>query len=62
MAKLKRRQRQKLILWTQYVLFVLVIGLVVLAADWGTLKESFFRTDLAKDMFPEVITMPCATP
>ena len=56
MAKLKRRQRQKLILWTQYVLFVLVIGLVVLAADWGTLKESFFRTDLAKDMFPEVIT------
>lgn len=57
MAKLKRRQRQKLILWTQYVLFVLVIGLVALAADWGTLRESFFRTDLAKDMFPEVITV-----
>jgi hypothetical protein len=33
MAKLKRRQRQRLVLWTQYVIFVLVVGLVVYAAD-----------------------------
>jgi polar amino acid transport system permease protein len=57
MAKLKRRQRQRLVLWTQYVIFVLVVGLVVYAADWSTLKESFFRTDIARDMFPEVITV-----
>lgn len=57
MAKLKRRQRQRLILWMQYAIFVLVVGLVVYAADWGTLKDSFFRTDIARAMFPEVITI-----
>ncbi len=57
MAKLKRRQRQRLILWAQYVIFVLVVGLVVYAADWSTLKESFFRPDIARAMFPEVITV-----
>lgn len=57
MAKLKRRQRQRLILWAQYAIFVLIVGLVVYAADWGTLKDSFFRTDIARAMFPEVITV-----
>ena len=57
MPKLKRRQRQRLILWAQYALFVLVVGAIAYAADWSTLRESFFRTDLIREMFPEVITV-----
>ena len=57
MAKLKRRQRQRLILWAQYAGFVIVVVILGFAADWGTLRESFFRTDLIREMFPELITV-----
>jgi polar amino acid transport system permease protein len=57
MASLRRRTRQRLILWVQYAVFVGIVALVAFTADWGTLRESFFRLDIARDMFPEVITV-----
>lgn len=50
------RQRQKLIRTVLYV--VLVAGVVAAAvfADWETIRRNFFQTDIAVDMFPEVLT------
>jgi polar amino acid transport system permease protein len=57
MPKLRRRQRQRLLLWSQYALFLGVVALIAFTADWGTLRERFFRIDLIRSMFPEVITV-----
>ncbi|GAB2568179.1 amino acid ABC transporter permease [Paractinoplanes abujensis] len=40
-----------------YVVFALVIVGVVAAADWGRLSDAFFRSDVARSMFPEAITV-----
>lgn len=50
------RQRQKLI---RVVLYLVLVGVVVAAAvfaDWETIRRNFFQTDIATDMFPEVLT------
>ena len=52
---LGRRQRQRLSRGVQYVLFVAVIVVVVYAADWGRLGDAFFRLDIARGMFPDVV-------
>jgi len=57
MVKLRRRQRERLSLWLQYAAFLAIVGVVVYAADWGRLKEAFFRTDIIQLMFPTVITV-----
>jgi polar amino acid transport system permease protein len=57
MPRLRRRTRQRIVLWVQYVVFVGAVAAVAFAADWTTLRESFFRTDIIRDMFPEVITV-----
>ena len=55
--KLRRRQRERLSLWLQYLAFVAVIAVVILAADWGRLREAFFRVDIIESMFPTIITV-----
>ncbi|HEV7824231.1 MAG TPA: amino acid ABC transporter permease [Mycobacteriales bacterium] len=57
MVRIRRRTRQRLILWVQYGIFVGVVAFLALTADWTTLRESFLRLDIARDMFPEVITV-----
>jgi polar amino acid transport system permease protein len=57
MARLRRRTRQRIGLWVQYGVFVAVVAAVAVTADWGTLRESFFRLDIARGMFPELITV-----
>ena len=51
------RRRQQLSLTIQYAIFVIAIVAVALLADWGTIRESFFRVDLARQLFPEIITV-----
>jgi polar amino acid transport system permease protein len=53
--RLGRRQRQRLSRGVQYVLFVAVIVVVAYAADWGRLADAFFRLDIARGMFPDVV-------
>lgn len=55
--KLRRRQRERLSLWLQYLAFVAVVAAVIYAADWGRLKEAFFRVDIIESMFPTIITV-----
>jgi polar amino acid transport system permease protein len=57
MPRLRRRTRQRIILWLQYAVFLGVVVAVALTADWATLRESFFRTDIARSLFPEILTV-----
>ncbi len=54
---MKRTTRKKLNLAVLYV--VLVAGVVTLAliADWSAIKENFFDTEVAKSLWPEIITV-----
>jgi polar amino acid transport system permease protein len=56
-VKLRRRQRERLSLWLQYLAFVAIIAVVIFAADWGRLSEAFFRVDIIESMFPTIITV-----
>ncbi len=40
-----------------YVLFFAVLAAVALLADWDRITNQFFRLDIARDQFPEIITI-----
>ena len=50
------RKRAQVSRGVQYAVLVVAVLALAFAADWGTLKDAFFRGDLVKDQFPEVIT------
>ncbi|MEU1163193.1 amino acid ABC transporter permease [Streptomyces sp. NPDC005921] len=54
---LTRRQRRSLSRGVQYVVFVAAVIAFAVAADWGRLRNQFAQWDIAKQMFPDVITL-----
>jgi polar amino acid transport system permease protein len=52
-----KRQRQQLIRGLMYVLFVGAVAAVAVFADWATIRSRFFDADIARAMFPEVLTI-----
>ncbi|MBJ6638156.1 amino acid ABC transporter permease [Streptomyces sp. DHE7-1] len=54
---LTRRQRRSLSRAAQYVVFAAAVIAFAVAADWGRLKNQFAQGSIAKQMFPEVITL-----
>ena len=40
-----------------YAVLVLGVAALVLLADWGTIQKNFFKPDVAREMFPEVLTI-----
>ncbi|MFC4501827.1 MULTISPECIES: amino acid ABC transporter permease [Streptomyces] len=54
---LTRRQKRRLSQSAQYVLFVAAVIAFAVSADWGRLKNQFAQWDIAKEMFPDVITL-----
>lgn len=52
-----KRQRERLVRATLYITFVAVIVGLAAAADWETIDRFFFNTELAWQMFPEVLTV-----
>jgi polar amino acid transport system permease protein len=56
-ARLTRRQRRRLSLGIQYAVFVAVLVLLALLADWHTLRQNFARGEIAREMFPDVLTV-----
>jgi polar amino acid transport system permease protein len=57
MARLRPRQREKLIRTTLYALLAVVAAAAIFLADWESLRRNFFRLDIAADMFPQVLTV-----
>ena len=56
-SRLTRRQRRRLSLGVQYALFVAVVAALAALADWSSLRANFARGDLAREMFPDVLTV-----
>ncbi|MER6561906.1 amino acid ABC transporter permease [Streptomyces sp. NPDC001027] len=54
---LTRRQRRRLSRGLQYAVFVAAVIVFAVTADWGRLKNQFAQWDIAKEMFPDVITL-----
>ncbi|MEU4493334.1 amino acid ABC transporter permease [Streptomyces sp. NBC_00210] len=55
-SRLTRRQRRRVSQGIQYAVFVAAIAAVGLLADWGRLQNQFAQKDLAKELFPDIIT------
>ncbi|MDX3800714.1 amino acid ABC transporter permease [Streptomyces sp. AK04-3B] len=54
---LTRRQKRRLSQGAQYAVFVAAVIVFAVTADWGRLKNQFAQWDIAKEMFPDVITL-----
>ncbi|WNM34302.1 amino acid ABC transporter permease [Streptomyces sp. Li-HN-5-11] len=53
---LTRRQKRQLSRGVQYVVFVAAVIAFAVSADWGRLRNQFAQGDIARQMFPEIIT------
>ncbi|NUK61376.1 amino acid ABC transporter permease [Streptomyces lunaelactis] len=56
-SRLTRRQRRRVWQGVQYAVFVAVLVLVGVLADWDRLQNQFAQKDLAKELFPDIITI-----
>ncbi|MFJ9561962.1 amino acid ABC transporter permease [Streptomyces fuscichromogenes] len=54
---LTRRQKRRLSRGAQYVVFVAAVVAFAVGADWGRLQNQFAQWDIARQMFPDVITL-----
>ena len=55
--RLTRRQRARAWRGVQYAIAAVVVLLLVLTADWGTIQRQFFDLDAAAQLFPDVIVI-----
>lgn len=54
---LTRRQRRGLSRGVQYAVFTAAVIALAAGADWGRLRNQFAQADIARQMFPDVITL-----
>ncbi|MDC0771852.1 amino acid ABC transporter permease [Streptomyces sp. HD] len=54
---LTRRQKRRLSRGIQYAVFVAAVIAFAFAADWDRLQNQFAQGDVARQMFPDVITL-----
>ncbi|WP_030666764.1 amino acid ABC transporter permease [Streptomyces rimosus] len=53
---LSRRKRARLFRGVQYAVLAAAVLVFALVADWGTLRHAFFDIEVAKALFPDIIT------
>lgn len=54
---MRRTTRRRLVRGALYVVFVAVLAAAVLKADWETISRYFLNLELAKEQFPQIITV-----
>jgi polar amino acid transport system permease protein len=54
---LTRRQRRRVSRGIQYAVFVAAVIAIAVSADWGRLQNQFAQGGIAKQMWPDVITL-----
>lgn len=54
---LTRRQKRRLSRGVQYAVFVAAVVAIAVTADWGRLQNQFAQGGIAKQMWPDVITL-----
>lgn len=55
-TRLGPRRRRRIGLAIQYVVFLVVITIVALIADWNAITRNFFQVGIAKETVPDVFT------
>ncbi|WP_307711891.1 amino acid ABC transporter permease [Streptomyces sp. V4I23] len=56
-SRLTRRQRRRVSQGIQYALFVAVLVVIGVLADWDRLQNQFAQKALAEELFPDIITI-----
>ncbi|MGH8868906.1 MAG: amino acid ABC transporter permease [Actinomycetes bacterium] len=56
MSRLTRTRRRQVSLGVQYALFALVVLALLLLTDWGAISENLVNLEIARQLFPEVLT------
>ena len=54
---MKRTTRKRLVRTALYVLFVVLLVLALVSADWARISQYFLNGDVAKEQFPQIITI-----
>ncbi|MTV26114.1 amino acid ABC transporter permease [Nitriliruptoraceae bacterium ZYF776] len=54
---MSRRQRATLIRTGMYLALIAGLGLLAAIADWESLERNFFNVEIARSMFPDVLTV-----
>ncbi|MEU5598957.1 amino acid ABC transporter permease [Streptomyces sp. NPDC020298] len=54
---LTRSQKRRLSRGVQYAVFVAAVIAFAVSADWGQLQNQFAQLDIARQMFPDIITL-----
>ena len=54
---MRRTTRRRLTRGAMYVVFLAVVVAVVLATDWARVQNQFLRVDIAREQFPQIITI-----
>lgn len=54
---MRRTTRRRLTRGAMYVVFLAVVLAVVLATDWARVQNQFLRVDIAREQFPQIITI-----
>ena len=55
--RLTRRRRRQLVLLAEYVVFAALVVILAFQADWGEIHTNFANWDIAKGLFPDVVTV-----
>ncbi|MFG2287862.1 amino acid ABC transporter permease [Streptomyces sp. NPDC048595] len=53
---LSKRRRARLIRGVQYGVLVVAVVVIALVADWHQLRSAFFDVEVAKALFPDIVT------
>jgi len=53
----RRTTRKKLVRLALYALFVAVVAFLVLNTDWEAVRSNFFDPEVAKQLWPEIVTV-----
>ncbi|WP_421083295.1 amino acid ABC transporter permease [Rothia nasimurium] len=54
---LSTRQKQNYARYAQYALLIILALVILLVADWGTLRDKAFNPDIIAQQFPNIITV-----
>jgi polar amino acid transport system permease protein len=54
---MKRSTRQRLIQGVLYGILILAVVVLALIADWEAVRENFLDVDIARSLFPDIITV-----
>jgi polar amino acid transport system permease protein len=53
---LTRRQRARLTRWSVYLVTLVLVALVAARVDWAEVRNAFWRWELVREQFPEIVT------